>query len=253
MACPLLPGFSATATIVHLHPVRITVFGCGSFGFSASLSRRLRDVAPFPGRVCLSPRSGRKLFLRLPGVWLESSRWGHPDGSSLCQFSIGTKTLHAPSLGVGAVPSWWGHTYRVVYRISAHLIGTKASSIHLSLVARLYSFRMGSPFSGLDLTIWSRVKEFLWLGSWERFSGPSSGWALSSFGRLVGSEAGRVPHSAVFASSGVSVCVPLAGEGVGLGRSSSSGPVASRSPLPVRSASAASSSSGGGCRPGWFR
>ena len=65
--------------------------------------------------------------------------------------------------------------------------------------------------------------------------------------------AGRVPHSVVFASSGVSVCVPLADEGVGLGPSSSSGPVASRPPLAVRSASAASSTSGGGCRPGWFR
>ena len=79
------------------------------------------------------------------------------------------------------------------------------------------------------------MKEFLRLGSWERFSGPSSGWVLSSFGRPVGSVAGRVPHSAVFASSGVSVCVPLANEGVGLGPSSS-GPVASRPPLAVRSA-----------------
>ena len=66
--------------------------------------------------------------------------------------------------------------------------------------------------------------------------------------------AGRVPHSVVFASNGVSVCVPLADEGVGLGpSSSSSGGVASRPPLAVRSASAASFTSGGGCRPGWFR
>ena len=183
---------------------------------SGSLLRYLVESLrcdPLPGRVCLSPRSGRRLFLCLPGVWLESSRWGHPNGSSLSQFSIGTKTLHAPSLGVGAMPSWWGHLYRVVWCISAHSIGTTASSIHLSLVAsrwghptgrlwfsparsprsllcffRLYSFRMGSPFLGLDLTIWSRVKEFLRLGSWERFSGPSSGWGLSSFGRLWGGE-----------------------------------------------------------------
>ena len=46
VACPLLPGFSATATIVHLHPVRITGFGCGSFGFSASLSRRVFAMWP---------------------------------------------------------------------------------------------------------------------------------------------------------------------------------------------------------------
>ena len=178
VACPLFPGFSATATIVHLHPVRFTGFGSGSFGFSASLSRRVFAMwPPLPGRVCLNPRSGRRLFLRLPGVWLESSRWGHPDGSSLSRFSIGTKTLRVPSLGVGAVPSRWGHPYQVVWRISAHSIGTKASSFHLSLVAsrwshplcrlwfspsrsprslwfsRLYSFRMGSPFSGLHLAI----------------------------------------------------------------------------------------------------
>ena len=76
---------------------------------------------------------------------------------------------------------------------------------------------------------------------------------LPSFGRLVGSEAGRVPHSVVFVSGEDSVCVPIADEGVGLGPSSFSGPVASRPPLADRSASAASSTSGSGCRPGWFR
>ena len=50
----------------------------------------------------------------------------------------------------------------------------------------------------------------------------------------------RVPHSVVFASGEDSVCIPLANEGVGLGPSSSSGPVASRPPLAERSASAAS-------------
>ena len=75
---------------------------------------------------------------------------------------------------------------------------------------------------------------------------------LSSFGRPVGSEAGRVPHSVIFASGEDFVRVPLAVEGVGLGPSSS-GPVASRPPLADRSASAASSTSGGSCRPGWFR
>ena len=41
----------------------------------------LRDGVTLPGRVCLSPRSDRRLLLHLPGVWLESSRWGHPVGS----------------------------------------------------------------------------------------------------------------------------------------------------------------------------
>ena len=43
-------------------------------------------------------------------------------------------------------------------------------------------------------------------------------------------KSGRVPHSVVFASGEASVCIPLANEGVGLGPSSPSGPVASRPP-----------------------
>ena len=73
-----------------------------SFGFSASrFAPSLRDGVTLPGRVCLSPRSERSLFLHLPGVWLESSRWGHPVGSGLSQISIGMKTFCAPSLVVG--------------------------------------------------------------------------------------------------------------------------------------------------------
>ena len=53
-----------------------------SFGFSASsFALSLRNGVTLPGRVCLSPQSERRLFLHLPGVWLESSRWGHPVGS----------------------------------------------------------------------------------------------------------------------------------------------------------------------------
>ena len=53
-----------------------------SFGFSASsFALSLRDGVTLPGRVCLSPRSELRLFLHLPGVWLESSRWGHLVGS----------------------------------------------------------------------------------------------------------------------------------------------------------------------------
>ena len=64
------------------------------------------------------------------------------------------------------------------------------------------------------------------------FRHPLVGWsALKS---------GRVPHSVVFATGKDSVCTPLANEGVGLGPSASSGPVASRPPLVDRSSSAAS-------------
>ena len=73
-----------------------------SFGISASVFvSSLRDGVTLPGRACLSPRSERRLFLHLPGVWLESSGWGHPVGSRFTQISIGTKTFCAPSLVVG--------------------------------------------------------------------------------------------------------------------------------------------------------
>ena len=190
---------------------------------------------------------------------------------SLSPISIGTTTLRAPYLGVGAEPSRWGHPSRVVWRLSAHSFGTKASSIHLSLVALRWGHPMGrvwffshSIATKSSLVIWSVFLQdgvtLFGSGSIDLISseGNSSSWALgcvfpacprgeflSSFGRPIGSEAGRVPLSVVFASGENSVCVPLADDGVGLGPSSSSDPVASRSPLADRSASAAFSTSGG--------
>ena len=71
---------------------------------------------------------------------------------------------------------------------------------------------------------------------------PGRSWDVwSSCGRPVGSEVGgggEFPRSAVFTSGEDSVCIPLANEGVGLGPSSTDGPVASRPPLVGRSASA---------------
>ena len=74
-----------------------------SFGFSASsFALNLSDGVTLPGRVCLSPRSERRLFLHLPGVWLESSRWGPPVGSGFCPRSRSERRLFgAPSLVVG--------------------------------------------------------------------------------------------------------------------------------------------------------
>ena len=162
MACPLLPGFlpPLLSSISSLSALQVSVVvPSGSLLHYRVESSR---CDPLPGRVCLSPQSGRRLFLHLPGVWLESSRWGHPDGSSLSQISIGTKTLRAPSLGVGAEPSRWGHPYRVVWRISAHSIGTKASFIHLSLVASRWGHPTGrvwffshSIATKSSLVIWS--------------------------------------------------------------------------------------------------
>ena len=107
-----------------------------SFGFSASsFALSLRDGVTHPGRVCLSPRSERRLFLHLPGVWLESSRWVHP-----------VRLGFVPDLDrnedfLAHLPWWLVSSLRVGWRFSAPSIGTKASSIHLSLVAS----RWGHP------------------------------------------------------------------------------------------------------------
>ena len=103
----------------------------------------------------------------------KSSRWDHPSGSGLSQSSIGSKALAPPSwcmLRVFALgspcrvvvcsrsrskrrlvwhtfpcgwfwPSRWGHPFWVVWLFYAPSIRTKASSIHLSLVAS----RWGHP------------------------------------------------------------------------------------------------------------
>ena len=65
-------------------------------------------------------------------------------GRGLFQISIVTKTCFgAPSLVVGVWPSRWGHPFWVVWRFSAPSIGTKASSIHLSLVASRWGHPVG--------------------------------------------------------------------------------------------------------------
>ena len=179
-----------------------------------------------------------------------------------------------------------------MWRISAHSIGPKAASVHLSLVASRWGHPTGRVWffshsigakSSLDfwsvflqdgVTLFGSESNVLissegitTVGLFEAFLRPVLGVGfLSSFGRPVGSEAGRVPHSVVFASGEDSLCIPLANDGVGLGPPSSSGLVASRPPLADRSASAASSPPGAspgfprscwvlidGCRPGWFR
>ena len=150
-----------------------------------------------------------------------------------------------------------------MWRIYAHSIGTKASSVHLSFVASRWGHPTGRVWlfshsiEAKSLDIWSIFLQdgvtlfgseshvlissegITTVGLLGAFFRPVLGVGfLSSFGCLVGSEAGRVLHSVVFASGEDSVCIPLAYEGVGLGPSSSSGPVASRPPLADRSASA---------------
>ena len=139
-------------------------WGCCSWFYRASwLARGSSPVA-----LLLAFRNG------VPsGFRFQSSRWGHPSGSGLSQSSIGSKALAPPSwcmvgvfamgspcrvvvcsrsqskrrlvgppsLVVGVLPSRWAHPFWVEWLFSAPSIGTKASSIHLSLVAS----RWGHP------------------------------------------------------------------------------------------------------------
>ena len=76
------------------------------------------------------------------GFRFKSSRWGHPVGSWFVPDLDRNEDLFgAPSLVVGIWPSRWGHPFWVEWLFSAPSIGTKASSIHLSLVAS----RWGHP------------------------------------------------------------------------------------------------------------
>ena len=115
-------------------------FGTSASGFRFKSSRWVT----LSGRVCLSPRSDRRLLLHLPGVCFESSRWGHPVGSWFVPDLDRNEDLFgAPSLVVGVWPSRWGHPFWVEWRFSAPSIGTKASSIHLSLVASRWGHPVG--------------------------------------------------------------------------------------------------------------
>ena len=147
-------------------------------------------------------------------------------------------------------------------RTSAHLIGTKASSIHLSFVASQRGHPMGQVwFSSHSIETKSSLDSWsVFLQDWVTLFGSDSSNLISiegittvgllgaffrsvlrgsvchpGFGRSA-LNYGGVPHSVVFTSGDDSVCIPLANEGVGLGPSSSSGPVASRPPLAGRPA-----------------
>ena len=128
--------YSAVALLLAFRP------GAPSGSLLRVFALSLRDGVTLPGRVCLSPRSDRRLLLHLPGVCFESSRWGHPVGSWFVPGLDRNEDLFGtPSLVVGVWPSRWGHPFWVEWLFYAPSIGTKASSIYLSLVASA----MGSP------------------------------------------------------------------------------------------------------------
>ena len=137
----LVGGSPPTSPIALLLACRI---GAPSGPLLRVFALSLRDGVTLPGRVCLSPRSDRRLLLHLPGVCFESSRWGHPVGSWFVPDLDRNEDLFgAPSLVVGVWPSRWGHPFWVEWRFSAPSIGTKASSIHLSLVASRWGHPVG--------------------------------------------------------------------------------------------------------------
>ena len=102
----------------------------------------LRDGVTLPGRVCLSPRSDRRLLLHLPGVCFGSSRWGHPVGSWFVPDLDRNEDLFgAPSLVVGVWPSRWGHPFWVEWLFLCAL-DQNEGFLHSSLLS---CFAMGSP------------------------------------------------------------------------------------------------------------
>ena len=151
MTCPLLPGFSTTATIVHLHPVCITGFGCGSFGFSASLSRRVFAMWP-PFRVesvsVLDRDEGSSSAFLVFG-------WSLRDEVTLmgrvCLSSRSERRLCAPSLGVGAVPSRWGHP--VLGRVAYFCALDRYDGFFYPSILRC--FALGSPYG--STVVFSRL------------------------------------------------------------------------------------------------
>ena len=205
VACPLLPGFPPPLLSSILHPVRITGFSSGSFGFSASF---LRGVAPFRVEsVSVLDRDEGSSSPFLVFGW--SLRDEVTLTGRVCLRSRSERRLCAPYLGVGAKPSRWGHPSRVVWRLSAHSFGTKASSIHLSLVASRWGHPMGrvwffshSIATKSSLVIWSVFLQdgvtLFWSGSIDLISSegiPPVGLLGAFFQPVLG----------------VSFCLPLVG------------------------------------------
>ena len=113
-----------------------------SFGIFASVfTSSVRDGVTLPGRACLSPRSERRLFLHLPGVWLESSRWGHPVGS------IFVSVLDRNEDSLRTFPSGWRQAFAmgspVLGRVALFCALDRNEGFFCSSILRC--FAMGSP------------------------------------------------------------------------------------------------------------
>ena len=209
VACPLLPGFpppllSSISTLFALQ-VSVVVPSGSLLRYRVKSSRcgppfRVESVS------VLDRDEGSSSTFLVFG-------WGLRDEVTLtgrvCFISIRTTTLPAPSQGVGAEPSHWGHPSRVMWRLSAHSIGMKASSIHLSLVASRWGHPTGRVwfFSHTivlksSLVIWS-----VFLQDGVTFFGSGSSDLISSEGIPTVGLLGAFFRPVL----GVSFCLPLVG------------------------------------------
>ena len=198
----------------------------------------LRDEVTLPGRVCLSPRSKRRLFLHLPGVWYRAFAMRSPlhveSFSGLNRNEVSSRT--SPSV---LVP---------VLRDGVTLIGSGCVFLRTRSKRRLVQstyprlLRDGVTLRvECGLSSHSIETKFVFLQDGVTLFGPGSRSLILSEGiprvRLMGAfffpgrprdesrhplvdryalKSGSVPHSGVFASCEGSVGTPLTNKGVGL-------------------------------------
>ena len=132
-------GSPPTSPIALLLACRI---GAPSGPLLRVVALSLRDGVTLPGRVCLSPRSDRRLLLHLPGVCFESSRWGHPVGSWFVPDLDRNEDLFgSPSLVVGVLAFAMGSPIlgRVAFLCA---LDRNEGFLHSSIIS---CFAMGSP------------------------------------------------------------------------------------------------------------
>ena len=180
----------------------------------------LRDEVTLPGWVCLSPRLKRRLFLHLLGVWYRAFAMGSPlrvesfsgldrnEDSSRTFPSVLVPGLRDEVTLIGSrcvflrtrserrlVPSTYprllrdGVTLRVECGLSSHSIETKFSLDSWSVFLQDGVTLCGSGSRNLISS--EGMPRVGLMGAF--FSGPSSGWVSSSFGRPIGSEVGECP------------------------------------------------------------
>ena len=133
-------------------------------GFSYTFlvfGRSLRDEVTLTGRVFLRPRSERRLLAPSLRFWCWAFAMGSPVSGRVayfCALDRNEGLFHPPILNCFAMGSPYGSS----------VVFLPTRSERSLWISGRCSFRMGSPFSGQVLTIWSRVKELLELGSWGR-------------------------------------------------------------------------------------